>query len=195
MKPPGFADTRWQRELMEFLKIIVLSMAAVVLYGVLHEQVTVRLCLEYFTVCHTPVFPTSDPTLLAFGWGIQATWLPGLLLGILLAFAARLGPPPRRTARDLLWPVAMLMLSVGLVASLAGVAGSGQEPEDIREQGAAFLGSVSVANWTGFVADLLGPYGGLPCRGRGGRLALRACPEQTSQTPSCVAGARRVPVW
>ena len=43
---------------MECLKILLLSLAAVVGYGVLHDQVTARVCPEYFTVGHPPVFGT-----------------------------------------------------------------------------------------------------------------------------------------
>jgi len=74
---------------MQALAIIAMCVAMAVAYGIVHDQITVRICLEYFTVGHPPVFPTSDPTLLALGWGVIATWWVGLLLGILLACAAR----------------------------------------------------------------------------------------------------------
>jgi hypothetical protein len=57
---------------------------AAVLYGVLHDQITARVCLEYFTVFHPPVFATQSPTRwqIALGDGRRCTlsWLASLLL-------------------------------------------------------------------------------------------------------------------
>jgi hypothetical protein len=55
--------------MIENLKIILLCVAAAIEYGVAHDQITARVCLEYFTVFHPPVFATQSPTALAFGWG------------------------------------------------------------------------------------------------------------------------------
>ena len=74
---------------------------------------TARICVEYFTVGHPPLFSTTDPTLLAFGWGTLATWWFGLFLGIPLALMARLGPPPRLPARALVAPVLRLLAGIG----------------------------------------------------------------------------------
>ena len=62
---------------MESLKIILLCVLAAIVYGILHDQVTARVCVEYFTIGHPPIFHTDDPTLLAFGWGVIATWWMG----------------------------------------------------------------------------------------------------------------------
>jgi hypothetical protein len=50
---------------VEFLKIVVVSILAAVLYGIVHDQVTARICLQNFTVFHPPIFHTETPTLLA----------------------------------------------------------------------------------------------------------------------------------
>lgn len=107
------------------LRIVLLCLCAAVLYGILHDQVTARVCVEYFTVGHPPVFGTESPTLLAFGWGVLATWWVGVLLGLLLAFAGRRGPAPPRTARSLVRPVGVLLLVMALVAAAAGGLGYG----------------------------------------------------------------------
>jgi hypothetical protein len=52
---------------VEFLKIVALCIVAAVVYGIVHDQVTARICLEYFTEFHPPVFLTSSPTLLGLG--------------------------------------------------------------------------------------------------------------------------------
>jgi hypothetical protein len=103
--------------------IILLSVAAAVTYGILHDQVTARICVEYFTIGHPPVFGTDDPTLLGLGWGVIATWWVGLLLGIPLALAARVGKRPKRTARQLIRPLAVMLACVAALATVAGCAG------------------------------------------------------------------------
>jgi hypothetical protein len=109
---------------MQFLKIILLAVAAAVVYGIVHDQITVRVCLEYFTVAHPPIFGgTQSPTLLAFGWGVIATWWVGLPLGVLLALAARVGGLPKLTAKDLLIPMFVGLLILGAAAMLAGYYG------------------------------------------------------------------------
>lgn len=108
---------------MQSLAIIGLCVLSAVVYGILHDQVTARVCLEYFTVAHPPVFDTQSPTLLAFGWGVIATWWVGLILGVPLAVAARVGKLPKRDVRSLIRPVCALLVAAYIVAGLAGVCG------------------------------------------------------------------------
>lgn len=109
--------------LMEFLKIWLLCIVAAVLYGILHDQVTARVCVEYFTIGHPPVFRTTSPTLLGLGWGVIATWWMGAFLGLILALTARVGGSPRLTANDLIKPVFGLLLLMAASALGAGVIG------------------------------------------------------------------------
>jgi hypothetical protein len=108
---------------LQSVAIIFLCIAAAVAYGIAHDQITARVCVEYFTIGHAPIFPTDDPTLLGIGWGIVATWWVGALLGVLLAFVARFGRRPKRSAGSLLRPVARLMAVSAVSALGAGVAG------------------------------------------------------------------------
>jgi hypothetical protein len=109
---------------VKIVEIVLLGVVAAVVYGILHDQVTARVCVEYFTVFHPPVFETTSPTLLGLGWGIIATWWVGLPLGGLLAIAARAGSrTPQYSARDLVRPVSCLMAAVGSCALVAGIAG------------------------------------------------------------------------
>lgn len=105
---------------MQFVKIIALCVLAAIVYGIAHNQITARVCIEYFTVGHPPVLPTDDPTLLALGWGIIATWWVGLLLGVPLAIAARTGSRPKRSAASLIRPVAWLLAVMAVCALIAG---------------------------------------------------------------------------
>ncbi len=108
---------------MQAAKIILLCILAAVTYGILHDQVTARVCVEYFTIGHPPVFNTDSPTLLALGWAIIATWWVGLPLGILAAIACRAGPWPKTDAKVLLRPLCTLTVAMGIISLLAGLAG------------------------------------------------------------------------
>lgn len=110
--------------MLAVLKLLALGVFAAVLYGIVHDQVTARVCLEYFTVFHPPVFGNlRSPTLLAIGWGIIASWWVGLGLAIPLAVFARAGGRPKLDAADLVRPIAMMMVIVGLLALCAGIVG------------------------------------------------------------------------
>lgn len=110
------------REALASLQIILLALGAAIAYGIIHDQVTARVCVEFFTLWHPPLLGPSppSPTLLGLAWGVLATWWVGLGLGVLLALAARAGPWPPRDARSLLRPVALLLLACGALAALAG---------------------------------------------------------------------------
>jgi hypothetical protein len=95
---------------MASLRIILLCVFSAVVYGILHDQVTARVCVEYFTVGHPPIFHTESPTLLAIGWGFVATWWVGLILGIFAALAARYGPWPTFDAAHLIRSIAGLLI-------------------------------------------------------------------------------------
>ncbi len=60
-----------------------MGIGASVLYGLLHDQVTARVCVEYFTIGHPRVMASKSPTPLALYWGVVAPWWVGLPAGIL----------------------------------------------------------------------------------------------------------------
>lgn len=101
--------------------ILFLTMAMAMAYGVLHDQFTARLCVEYFTVAHPPLFRTHSPTLLALGWGALAAGQVGVLLGVLLAaVAASPNLPP------VSWGLLVRRLSLLFaVSAMAAVAAGG----------------------------------------------------------------------
>lgn len=108
---------------MEGLRIVALCVLAAVVYGVVHDQVTARLCLEYFTIGHARIIASESPTVLAFVWGVVATWWAGLLLGIPLALAARCGTHSLINASQLVRPVIFLLIAMGLIAAAGGAGG------------------------------------------------------------------------
>lgn len=150
---------------MEALKIIALCLLAGAMYGVLHDQITARVCIEYFTVFHPNIFHTSSPTLLALGWGILATWWVSLTLGILLAIAAQAGSRPRITAQGVLPKLLKLLVIMGFCALAAGISGYylqglGMEyyatniPKQIRHTFYADLWAHNISYLSGFVGGI-----------------------------------------
>jgi hypothetical protein len=108
---------------METLKIVGICILSAIFYGVLHDQVTVRVCVEYFTMGHPPIFLTDEPTILALGWGVLATWWVGLSLGLPLALVCRVGSLPKYSTTSLLRPICCLLLAMGIFSLIAGVIG------------------------------------------------------------------------
>jgi hypothetical protein len=111
------------KELLAWASIIALSIAAAIGYGVIHDQITAHVCVEYFTIGHPPVFATDNPILLGLGWGVIATWWVGALLGLALAAAARVGRRTKQGAGSLVRPIAWLTVVTGLFACAAGLTG------------------------------------------------------------------------
>jgi len=139
---------------MQSVLIVLLCILSAVTYGIVHDQITARVCVEYFTIGHPPVFGTDDPTLLGLGWGVIATWWVGLLLGVPLAIVARVGSRPKRCAASLVRPIGILMGTSALVALAAGIAGW-----MLARSGAVFLigrlaEAVPADRHVPFIADL-----------------------------------------
>ncbi len=108
---------------MESLKILFLCVGSAILYGILHDQVTARVCVEYFTIGHEPIFNTESPTLLAFGWGVIATWYVGLFLSVPAILTSRVGSWPKISAWQLARPIGILLIVMGLSSLASGIAG------------------------------------------------------------------------
>ena len=141
---------------MRSAHIVLMCVVAACLYGILHDQVTARVCVEYFTVAHDPtVIPTDDPTLLGLGWGILATWWVGLMLGVVLAVAARAGRRPPRTARSLVRPLLQLLAVMAVFALIAGVVGYAMgvnETVVVIQPGSRFAEAIPREKWPAFQA-------------------------------------------
>ncbi len=108
---------------MEYLGIVLMCVLAAILYGIVHDQVTARVCVEYFTLGHPRILVTEDPTFLGLAWGVIATWWVGLLLGIPLAVAARVGSRPKLSMQALVRPIGCLLAIMAVVALVAGIVG------------------------------------------------------------------------
>ena len=108
---------------MEFFKVVLTCITASIIYGIIHDQVTAHICVEYFSIAHPMVLPLTSPTLLAFQWGVLATWWVGAGLGLGLAASARMGSRRPLAARDLRTPIAKLLICMAVASLLSGLLG------------------------------------------------------------------------
>ncbi len=108
---------------MQSLRIILMAIFASILYGIVHDQITARICVEYFTVGHARLIDSDSPTVLGLFWGIVATWWAGLVFGLGLAMAARIGTRPKLAWSELSKSVGILMAAMFAIALLAGTIG------------------------------------------------------------------------
>ncbi|MFN0195332.1 MAG: hypothetical protein ACKVT0_01195 [Planctomycetaceae bacterium] len=110
-------------ERLHEVAILMMTVLAAIIYGVIHDQITVRICLEYFTMFHDLPFESDSPTVIALLMGILATWWVGLPLGVGLMLASRAGSLPKRSAMSLIRPLAVLLVLMGIGTVIAGFAG------------------------------------------------------------------------
>jgi hypothetical protein len=108
---------------METARLIGLSVGMAVCYGVIHDQITIRICAEYFTIGHPPVSGIEDLTVLAAYWGIVSTWWVGLLFGVLVALVSQVGSWPKVRAASIILQVLVLLVIMGCGSIVAGLAG------------------------------------------------------------------------
>lgn len=141
--------------MVEWLKIVGLGIVAAICYGIAHDSVTTRVCVEYFTIGHPPIFGgLKSPTSLSLGWGVLATWWVGMGLGILLACAARFGSKPLLSWRDLLWPLAFLLVTMAVLSTAAGFAGYNAAIQGRIELFEPMASAIPLAKHPAFLADL-----------------------------------------
>jgi hypothetical protein len=102
--------------------IVLMSVVAGIVFGVLHDQLTARLCLEYFTIGHaTPESVIRQgATVIATYWGLRAGGSAGLILGLGIALVCVAGARPAVTWRRLLVPMLLLLILCGLSSAVGG---------------------------------------------------------------------------
>jgi hypothetical protein len=110
-------------KIVEAGRVTAFSVAAAIVYGIIHDMITAHVCVEYFTIAHPLLLPTENPILLAMAWGVVATWWVGFLLGLSLSLAALVGPRPL-ALRDLRPSIIWLMITAFLVAIAGGIVGA-----------------------------------------------------------------------
>lgn len=100
--------------------MVALCIAAAVVYGVLHDLVTAHICVEYFSLGHPNPLDLHDPILLAFFWGVVATWWMGAILGVVFACFSRVGSLPPLGWFELVPKVCLVLLIAAILAVLTG---------------------------------------------------------------------------
>ena len=137
---------------MKKAHVILLCLFAACSYGVVHDQITVRLAIEYFTIAHPPIFRATSPTLLGLCWGIAATSGIGVGLGTILALVSQSdGYPPYPIAqikKDLL----RLVAAMAIASSLAGVVGYQLSKRDLISIASHFAETIPLQKHDRFVA-------------------------------------------
>jgi hypothetical protein len=101
------------------IRITTLCTGAAIAYGIAHDQVTARLCPEYFLVAHPPLCSGHPISVVALCWGLAATWWVGLTIGVLLARVAG----DSVTAGALAPRICALLASMAMVAVILGAIG------------------------------------------------------------------------
>jgi len=107
-------------EVLEATQIVVACVVSAILYGIVHDEVTAHICVEYFTVAHPHIFPTTSPLVLGIAWGVAGTWWVALLLGSILAYVATRGDATKVKARIVLSRVLLIFIVAALCAALSG---------------------------------------------------------------------------
>jgi hypothetical protein len=105
------------------IRIVALFTVLAAIYGVAHDQITARVCIEYFTIAHAALVRSDSPALLGFVWGVLAGAPAGAFAGTTVALAARDGARPKLDWRHFLRPALRLAALMALSALLAGAAG------------------------------------------------------------------------
>ena len=108
---------------MESAKIILRCALAAIIYGIIHDQIATRICLDYFTVALPPIFGTSSPTFIGLAWGVVGSWWVGGILGCLIAFSARLATRGRLSAPQVVPFVTWLVAAMAACTLISGVIG------------------------------------------------------------------------
>ncbi len=177
---------------MQAAAIIALCIGSSVAYGILHDQITARICVEYFTIGHVRILDTESPTILGLVWGVIATWWVGLMLGIPLAIAARAGRRPKRDVRSLVRPISRLLLVMAVSALAAGMVGFVLARNGVLILAEPFASRVPRDRHARFLADgathlasyAVGFLGGVVVIARVWRSRKRARPADVSPTPA-----------
>ena len=114
------------------LAIIGLSVGACVLYGVVHDVIATHVCLVYFTAFY-PLPPGLSESRILLGCvlGVASTWWLGLILGVSCALCARLGRLPKLGWRQLLGPLATLVVVALVGAAASAIVGYSLAERDV----------------------------------------------------------------
>lgn len=109
---------------MRRAEVVSACVVAAAIYGIVHDEITIRFSREYFTLAHPPLFPGAiSSTLLAASWGILGTVWLGAAFGVVLASVVNSeGDLPVSRTR-VLRALGLLILTTAAGAGVAGYLG------------------------------------------------------------------------
>jgi hypothetical protein len=139
---------------MPFAAIILLSVFSAVLFGILHNQITVRICEEFYTVAHRPIPGFDSPSLIALASGVLATWWMGILIGFLLACTARLGSWPQLSVTRVAYRLGIFFITLITLTALSGLIGYQLATRQIIALGTTFADRIPTTSHNAFLTNL-----------------------------------------
>ena len=107
---------------MQWLQLFSIGLLTTVTYGVINNQVTARICIEFFDLFPLRI-ANDSPTAIATAYGIWSTWWLGVFFGGLMATVGRVGRLPKIAPATIARPVGLVLSGVATTAAVFGVAG------------------------------------------------------------------------
>lgn len=146
---------------IEVAKFSLFATAVAIAYGIAHDLVTAHVAVEYFTVHHPRLVASTSPWVMAFLWGVLATFWVGAPAGLVIGFANLVGSRPSHEWAVLrrafvkvtiaLWLSAMAVLvSIYALAGLAPMDKRGETFESDRR-----LISVAITHQWSYAASVI----------------------------------------
>jgi hypothetical protein len=102
--------------------------AGAISFGLILDQITIRIAPEYFTVYHPRIISSDDLTMTALAWGVTATWWVGLILGVYLALVAISGELPISTKKEIQTTILVIFAGTVLAVIVMGIRGLIKQP-------------------------------------------------------------------
>jgi hypothetical protein len=147
----GFARAYFLRAIQK-TKVIFVCVLAAITYGVVHDEITAQVCVEYFSVAHPPLFHTASPIILGLCWGIAATAGIGIVLGAMLAEVSQSEGLPPYPVLQLCHALLILAATMAVSAFLAGILGFELSRHSLISLPAAFAEVISPTRRDRFMA-------------------------------------------
>ncbi len=117
----------------DFLKLFLVCACSTLAYGIIHDQITARMCIEYFNSNAVPenrhrldnlsFLSRNSPIAVGLVMALCETFLPAILIGAAVSSAARVGSTPKLKLRDLSMQIAGLFGIVAISSCGAGLIG------------------------------------------------------------------------
>lgn len=153
--------------------IVILSIIFASLFGILHDQVTYRICNEYFTkfkfiqfgLTESDNTTVANPLVAVSIVGVLATWWVGIFIGIILGSTGLIFPDHRKMLQATLYALWLTFLITILLSFTGFIIGrfyliktgvSWWQPEHlINKDGFIIAGSIHNFSYLGGLAGMI----------------------------------------